>query len=62
MELSKKGVVMVKVTGLDRLARMVEAKEKMQEIKRKALRRRINELMDQGIDREIAEVMAKQGL
>lgn len=53
---------MVKVTGLDRLARMVEAKEKMQEIKRKALRRRINELMDQGIDREIAEVMAKQGL
>ena len=53
---------MVKVYGLDKIAREVEASEKMKEIHKKAISRRVKELTAQGIDKTIAKVMAEQGL
>ena len=53
---------MVKVTGLDKLAKEIEAAETMRKIHKEAKARRLKELMAQGIDREIAKAMIEAGL
>lgn len=52
----------MRVYGLDKIARDVEASNKMAEIHKKAIARRVKELTAQGVDKEIAKVMAEQGL
>ena len=53
---------MVKVTGLDKLAKEIETAETMRKIHKEAKTRRLKELMAQGIDREIAKAMIEAGL
>lgn len=53
---------MLKVYGIDKLAKEVEVKNKMKEIHKKAIARRVAELVAQGCDKEVAKVMAEQGL
>ena len=53
---------MMKVNGLHELAMMIEAQEKVNELNKRAKQRRIKELTNQGIDKEIAKVMANLGL
>jgi len=52
----------MRVYGLDKIAREIEASNKMAEIHKKAIARRVKELTAQGVDKEIAKVMAEQGL
>ena len=53
---------MLRVYGIDKLAKEVEASNKMKEIHKKAIARRVAELVAQGCDKEVAKVMAEQGL
>lgn len=57
---------MITVYGLDRLAHEIEQRERIakgiNKANREALKARVKELTDQGIDKELAEVMAKVGL
>ena len=53
---------MVEVTGIEKLAHMIEADNKVRELNKKAKQRRIAELIAEGVDKEIAKVMASVGL
>lgn len=53
---------MLRVYGLDKVAKEVEASNKMKEIHKEAIARRVAELVAEGCDKEIAKVMADQGL
>lgn len=53
---------MIKVHGLDIIAKEVEASNTMKKIHKEAIARRVKELTTQGIDKTIAKVMAEQGL
>ena len=52
---------MVEVTGIEKLAHIIEAENKVRELNKKAKQRRIAELIAQGVDKEIAKVMAIVG-
>ena len=54
--------VMIKVTGIDKIAKRVEADNKVKELLKSAKARRLKELIAQGIDKEIAKVMVDVGL
>lgn len=54
--------VMVKVTGIDKIAKQVEADNKVKELLKSAKARRLKELIAQGIDKDIAKVMVDVGL
>ncbi len=53
---------MIEVKGIEKLAHIIEADNKVKELNKKAKQRRIAELTAQGIDKKIAEVMANVGL
>ena len=53
---------MIKVTGIEEIAKIVEADNKVKELLKRAENRRIAELVEQGIDKEVAKVMASIGL
>lgn len=53
---------MIKVTGIDKIAKRVEADNKVKELLKSAKARRLKELIAQGIDKEIAKVMVDVGL
>jgi hypothetical protein len=57
---------MIKVTGINELAQAIEYDEIIRtheaRAKRASLNARVNELTAQGIDKELAKVMAKCGL
>lgn len=53
---------MIEVKGIEKLAHIIEADNKVKELNKKAKQRRIAELTAQGIDKEIAKVMASVGL
>lgn len=53
---------MIEVKGIEKLAHIIEADNKVKELNKKAKQRRIAELTAQGIDKEIAKVMANVGL
>lgn len=57
---------MVKVTGLNELAQAIEydeiVRKHIQKAERQARQTRVKQLMAQGIDRELAQVMANVGL
>lgn len=57
---------MIKVNGLNELAQYIEYEEIVRtheaRAKREILKTRVNELTAQGIDKELAKVMAKCGL
>lgn len=50
---------MIKVTGLDILAEIIEENERIEKAERQIRKDKVNELVSQGIDKEIAEVMVK---
>lgn len=53
---------MIEVKGIEKLSHIIEADNKVKELNKKAKQRRIAELTAQGIDKEIAKVMASVGL
>ena len=53
---------MVRVTGMNELAEIIEANNRIEKAKREIKKNRIKELVAQGIDKEIAKVMANNGL
>lgn len=53
---------MVKVTGLSDLAEVIESNNRIEKAEREIKKTRIKELTSQGIDLEIAKVMASVGL
>jgi hypothetical protein len=53
---------MVKVTGISELAEIIEANNRIEKAEREIKKNRVKELVAQGIDKEIAKVMAEQGL
>lgn len=53
---------MVKVTGISELAEIVETNNRIEKAKREIKKNRVKELIAQGIDKEIAKVMADLGL
>lgn len=53
---------MVKVTGIRELAEIIEANNRIEKAEREIKKNRVKELVAQGIDKEIAKVMADQGL
>lgn len=54
--------VMIKVTGIEQIAKRVEADNKVKELLKSAKARRLKELIAQGIDKEVAKVMVDVGL
>jgi flagellar motility protein MotE (MotC chaperone) len=60
--LKKEDKNMVEVTGIEKLAHIIEADNKVRELNKKAKQRRIADLIAQGVDKEIAKVMASVGL
>lgn len=50
---------MIKVTGLNMIEEMVNAKELEKKIKRDITKNQIAQLIAQGIDKELAKVMVK---
>jgi len=53
---------MVRVTGMNELAEIIEANNRIEKAEREIKKNRIKELVAQGIDKEIAKVMASVGL
>lgn len=53
---------MVRVTGLNELAEIIEANNRIEKAEREIKKNRIKELVAEGVDKEIAEVMADNGL
>ena len=52
---------MTKVYGLHELAMMIEADNKVKELNKRAKNRKVKELVEQGIDKELAKVMVETG-
>ena len=59
---TKEGDKMLKVTGLNELAEIIESNNRIEKAEKEILKDRIKELIAEGIDPEIAKVMAKVGL
>lgn len=53
---------MVKVTGLNELAEIIEANNRIEKAEREIKKNRVKELISEGIDPQIAQVMANVGL
>lgn len=53
---------MIKVTGFNELAEIIEANNRIEKAEREIKKNRVKELMAEGVDREIAKVMAEVGL
>lgn len=53
---------MVKVTGISELAEIIEANNRIEKAEREIKKNRVKELIAQGVDKEIAKLMADQGL
>lgn len=53
---------MVEIKGFDKAYNNMLAQETMKNIHKRAIARRIRELMDEGVDKETAKVMAEVGL
>lgn len=53
---------MIKVTGLNELAEIIEENNRIEKAEREIKKTRVKELKSQGIDPEIAKVMADLGL
>ena len=53
---------MIKVTGLNELALMIEDNNMIEKAEKEIKKDRIKELISQGIDREIAKVMVEAGM
>lgn len=50
---------MIKVTGLDILAEITEENSRIEKAERQIRKDKVNELVSQGIDKEIAKAMTK---
>lgn len=50
---------MIKVTGLDILAEIIEENSRIEKAERQIRKDKVNELVSQGIDKEIAKAMTK---
>lgn len=50
---------MVKVTGLETLAEIIESNNRIEKAEREIKKMRIKELVAQGVDKEIAKVMVQ---
>lgn len=59
---TKEGDKMLKVTGLNELAEIIESNNRIEKAEKEILKDRIKELIAEGVDPEIAKVMAKVGL
>lgn len=53
---------MIKVSGLNELAEIIESNNRIEKAEREIKKMRVKELKAQGIDPEIAAVMASVGL
>lgn len=53
---------MIKVKGLNELAEIIEENNRIEKAEREIKKERVKELKSQGIDSEIAKVMADLGL
>ena len=53
---------MIKVTGLNELALIIEDNNMIEKAEKKIKKDRIKELISQGIDKEIAKVMVEAGI
>ena len=53
---------MIKVTGLNELAEIIDENNRIEKAEREIKKARVKELKSQGIDPEIAKVMADFGL
>ena len=53
---------MVEIKGFDNAYNNMLASEKVKELNKRATKRRITELVAQGVDLEVAKVMAECGL
>lgn len=53
---------MVKVNGISELAEIIEENNRIEKAEREIKKNRVKELVAEGIDKEIAKVMADQGL
>lgn len=53
---------MIKVTGLNELALMIEDNNMIEKAEKEIKKDRIKELISQGIDKEIAKVMVEAGI
>lgn len=50
---------MIKVTGFDILAEIIEENNRIEKAERQIRKDKVNELVSQGIDKEIAKAMTK---
>lgn len=53
---------MLKVNGLNELAEVIEANNRIKKAEKEIKKNRVKELISEGIDPEIAKVMANVGL
>jgi hypothetical protein len=53
---------MVRVTGMNELAEIIEANNRIEKAEREIKKMRVKELISEGVDQEIAKVMASVGL
>lgn len=53
---------MIKVTGLRELAEVIESNNRIEKAEREIKKMRVKELISEGVDPEIAKVMASVGL
>jgi hypothetical protein len=53
---------MVRVTGMNELAEIIEANNRIEKAEREIKKMRVKELIAEGVDQEIAKVMASVGL
>lgn len=53
---------MLKVNGLNELAEVIEANNRIEKAEKEIKKNRVKELISEGIDPEIAKVMANVGL
>jgi hypothetical protein len=53
---------MIRVTGISELAEIVEANNRIEKAEREIKKMRVKELISEGVDPEIAKVMASVGL
>lgn len=53
---------MIKVTGFNEMAEIIEANNRIEKAEREIKKMRIKELISEGVDPEIAKVMVSVGL
>jgi hypothetical protein len=58
----QEGKAMIRVTGISELAEIVEANNRIEKAEREIKKMRVKELISEGVDPEIAKVMASVGL